>query len=130
MRTLLHMKYLVYSKSTRLTKSFPAFRALERFLFRVNVSVISQMILSSERFTTNITRIWSFISVSSLMDQKIVGFSKFTVTELTDKPFLGSCRSPWSTEETRIVGRIGWNLGVGRHPVPHQHTVVQLGEEG
>ena len=90
MWALLHMQYLVYSQSTRLTKSFSAFRALERFLFRVNVSVISQMILSSKRFSTDFTGIRSFISVCSLMDEKIVGFSKLTVTELADKSFLGS----------------------------------------
>ena len=48
------------------------------------------MILSSECLSAHITGKWSFVGVGSFMDQKIVGFSKLTVTKLTDKPFLRS----------------------------------------
>ena len=54
------------------------------------IPVIPEMVLSSEGFTTDVTRIGSFISVSSLVDQQVVGFSEMTTTKPTDVLFLCS----------------------------------------
>ena len=76
-------------QTSSLTEPFSTILTTVGFLFSVGIHVISQMILSSKSFSTNITGIRSFISVCSLVDEKIVGFSKLTVTELADKSFLG-----------------------------------------
>jgi len=78
----------VYSQSTRLTESFSTFCALERLLFRVDIAMVSKMILTSEGFATDITRIGTFVSVSSLVYQQVVRFCKLTVAEFANKLFL------------------------------------------
>ena len=61
---------------------------LERLIFTVDVSVIPQVVLSPERFATYITAVRPLISVGSLVNQKIVGLSELSITELTDELLL------------------------------------------
>ena len=46
--------------------------------------MISEMILSSEGLPTDVTSVWPFVCVCSLMDQQVVGLGEVTVTEPTD----------------------------------------------
>ena len=64
------------------------------------------MILSSESFATDVTGIWSLISVGPLMDQQVVTLGKVPVAVLADELFLGSCSPAWSSEQSGIIGRI------------------------
>jgi len=76
-----------------LAEAFSAFRALERFFLGVDVPMISKMILPPECLVTNVTCVWSFISMSSLVYQKVVRFGKPSLTELADELLLRSVRS-------------------------------------
>ena len=73
-----------------MTEAFVAVSTLVRLIFAVDILVISQMVLSSEGFTTNITGKWSLISVSPLMDHDIVGLGELSVAIFTDESLLGS----------------------------------------
>ena len=85
------MRDAMNGKGPTLTKSFPTLTAFEWLFFRVNVPgegfstliinhtqvwesspMISQMVLSSEGFVTNVTSVWSLISVSPLVDEQVV----------------------------------------------------------
>ena len=79
------MQNFVNSQRSRLTETFPTIRAFERLLLGMNISVISQMILSSKSFTTNIARVRTFISVGPLVDEQIVGFGKLSIAKFTNK---------------------------------------------
>ena len=54
-RRLLHMQDLMNSQGSRLAETLATLGTFKRFLFGMNVSVISQVILSPKCFTTNIT---------------------------------------------------------------------------
>lgn len=47
--------------------------------------VISKVILSSEGFSTDVTREWSLVGVGSFVDQQVVRLGKLALTEATDK---------------------------------------------
>ena len=68
-RRIFHVKYLVDLKCPGLTEPFSTVRTLEGLLFRVNVSVVSQVVLSSECLVTNVTGVWSLIRMSTFMNQ-------------------------------------------------------------
>ena len=86
-RTLLHVEDLVDGEGSRLTEPFTTLTALEGLLLRVDISVIPQMVLASEGFSTDITGVGSLVSVRPLVDKQVVGFGKLTITEFTDKRF-------------------------------------------
>ena len=75
-------------QSSGLTKSFATFKTFERFVFGMDVFMIPQVILSSERFATDITVKGSLIGVCPFVDQKVVRFGKFSLAKLTDVTFL------------------------------------------
>lgn len=52
--------------------------------------MISQMILSSEGFTTNFTTVWAFVRMCAFVDEKIITFSKMATTVLAYEFFLCS----------------------------------------
>ena len=79
------MQNFVNGQRSRLTEAFATVGAFKRLLLGMNIPVISQMILSSKCFTTNIARVRTFISVGSLVDEQIVGFGKLSVTKFTNK---------------------------------------------
>lgn len=87
-----NVKYLMHCKCSRLTKTFSAVCALKRFVLRMNILMVSQMILPSESFSTDITREWSLVCVSPFMDEQVVTLSKLSITILAYKPFLGPAR--------------------------------------
>jgi hypothetical protein len=93
-RWLFQMKDLVNLKGSWLTESFSTVWTFERLFLRVNVSVISQMILSSESFVTNVTSVGSLICMSPLVNQEIVWFSEMSITVFANELFLGSRGSP------------------------------------
>ena len=76
-------------QSPRLTKTFPAVRTLKRLFFRVNVAMVSQVILAPEGFAADIAGVGPLVSVSSLVDQQVVRLGELSVTELADKLLLG-----------------------------------------
>jgi len=83
-RRLLHVENLVNCQSPRLTKTFPAVRTLERLFFRVNVAMVSQVILAPEGFAADIAGVGPLVSVSSLVDQQVVRLGELSVTELAE----------------------------------------------
>ena len=54
--------------------------------------MVPEMVLSAKAFPTDITRVWSFIRVCSLMDQEIVRLGKVSTTVTADKLLLGSAK--------------------------------------
>ena len=90
MTVVLTVENLVNCKRPGLTESFITRSTLVGFVFGVDVLVVSQMILSSECFATNITWEGSLICVGSLVDHDIVGLGELSVTIFTDEPLLGS----------------------------------------
>ena len=51
--------------------------------------MVSQVILPSEGFAADIAGVGPLVSVSSLVDQQVVGLGELSVTELTDELLLG-----------------------------------------
>ena len=137
MRGFLHVQNLVNCKCARLAKTFSALVTFERFFFGMDVTVISQMVLSSERLSTDITIEWSLIGMCPLVNQEVVRFGKLPVAVLANKTLLWSGSSPWSSQQSGIIvwwvdcRKSGccrsWNTAPGRcchtgrsKPVSHQ----------
>ena len=98
MRGFLHVQNLVNGKCAGLAKSFSALVTFERFFFGMDVSVISQMVLSSERLSTDITIEWSLVGVCPLVNQEVVRFGKLPVAVFADEALLWSGSSSWSSQ--------------------------------
>jgi len=94
MRGILHVQDLVYRQGPRLAESLSALVALERFLFGVDVAVISQVVLSPEGLATNITIEGPLVGVSPLVDEEVVRFGELSLAELADVPLLWFRRGP------------------------------------
>lgn len=62
-------------------------RNLKRLVLGMKLPVVSQMILPSESFATNITRVRPFVSVGPLVYQQIVTFSKLSIAKFADELF-------------------------------------------
>ena len=77
--------------------------ALVRLLLRVDVRVVSQVILSSETLSTDVARERSLVCVSSLVDHHVVTFGELSMAELADKPLLGPGASGMSKVESWII---------------------------
>lgn len=60
--------------------------------------MISEVILSPESFMAYVTGIWSLISVSPFMDQKVVRLSESSLTVLADELLLWSGGAPSSRQ--------------------------------
>ena len=71
-RRFFHVEDLVHGQGAGLAEALPTFQAFERFLFRVDVAVITEMILPPESLATEIAGIGPLICVSSFVDEKIV----------------------------------------------------------
>ena len=84
------VKDLVNGQRSRLTESFVAVSTLVGLVFAVDVLVVPQVILSSERFTTHITGEWSLVGVGPLMDHDVVGLGELSVAIFADEPLLWS----------------------------------------
>ena len=103
---LLHVEDLVDGEGPRLTEPLAALSALEGLLLGVNVPVVSQVILTSKGFTTNITRIGSLVGVRALVDQEVVGLGELTVAEFADEPLLRPGRPAGSPEQSWVEPRV------------------------
>lgn len=78
------MNGLVYHESARLAKALAAHLTLERLLFRVHVTVISQVILSSKCLAANVARIRSLVRVGALVYEQVVGLGEVSRTKSTN----------------------------------------------
>jgi hypothetical protein len=67
--SILHVQDLVNGKCTGLAEALSAIGALERLLFGMDVSVVSQMILSAEGLATDITVEGALVGVGPLVDE-------------------------------------------------------------
>ena len=90
---LLHVEDLVNGQGPRLAEPLPALHALERFFLRMNVSVVSEMILATESFAANITGVGALVGVRALVDEQVVRFCKLPVAKLAHKLFLWTTRA-------------------------------------
>ena len=77
--------------------------ALVRLLLRVDVRVVSQVILSSETLSTDVARERSLVSVSPFVDHHVVTFGELSMAELADEPLLGAGASGMSKVESWII---------------------------
>ncbi len=100
---IFHVKNFMYGQCTTLAESLAALIALVRLLLAVNVSVVTQMILTAERFAANVTRIWPLICVCTLVYQQIVRLGKFTVAIFTDESLFGSGSPPRASKQPRVI---------------------------
>ena len=107
------MKDLVYSQCAGLAKSLSTLRTLEGFLFGMNVSVVSQVVLSAEGLSTNITVIRPLVRVRSLVDQQVVRFGKLASAGLADVLPFGPSSLARRTG-TAVLGRSPWMNNVCR----------------
>lgn len=82
---------LVHGQCARLTKTFATIAALERFVFGMNIFVISEMVLATECLTAYIAWEWSFVGVRALMDLQIVAFGEIAFTKLANELLFGPC---------------------------------------
>lgn len=57
----------------------------------MNVTVIAEMVLATEGFTTDVAGVWSFVGMGALMDKQVVGLGEMTVAVFTDELFLWTC---------------------------------------
>lgn len=87
-RCLLQMGHFVHGQGARLAESFAAIGALERLLLRVNVTVITQMVLPAERLAADVARVRTLVGVRALVDQQVVGLGELAVAVLTDELLL------------------------------------------
>lgn len=83
------MKHPVNGQGPGLAKTLSAVIAFERFLFRMDVPVIPEMILTPERLATDITGVGSFVGVCSFVNEQIVRFGEAPLAELADELLLG-----------------------------------------
>ncbi len=90
MRALLHVEDLVDGQGAGLAEALPAVVALEGLLLGVDVPVVPQVVLPPKGLAANVTRVWSLIGVSPLMDEQVVGLGELPVAELADEPLLWS----------------------------------------
>ena len=56
----------------------------------MNIAVVSQVVLPSESFSTDVAWVRSLVRVSSLVDQQVVAFGELPVAEFADEPLLRS----------------------------------------
>lgn len=103
MGRLLHMKDLVYGQGSRLAEPLATLVTLEGLLFGVDVTVISQVILSSECFATDITIEGSLIGVGPLVDQEVVRFGELPIAVLANETLLWPRSSSGTPQQSGIV---------------------------
>jgi len=89
-RGFLHVQDLVDGERSRLAKALPAFAALERFLLRMDVTVISKVVLPTERLAAQVARVRSLVSVSALVNEEVVRLGELTSAKFTDELLLGT----------------------------------------
>jgi len=89
------------------------------------------MILSSESFATNVTRIRSLIRVCPLVDQEVVRLGELTVAIFTNELFLWPRRPTWTSEQAGVVRGVECRrqAGLAEH-VAHQQSGTDVGQHG
>lgn len=68
-RRFLQVQGFMNRQSSRLTKSLPALLTFEGFLLGVNISVVSQVVLSPEGLVADVAGVRSLVGVRALVDQ-------------------------------------------------------------
>ena len=71
-RGLLHVEDLMDCQGAGLTEALAALGTFEWLLLRVDVSVVSEMVLPSKGLSTEVTRIGPLVSVGPFMDEEVV----------------------------------------------------------
>ena len=89
MGRVLHVKDFVHRERSRLAKSLATFTAFKRFFFGVDVSVVSQVVLTTERLSADITVEWPFVGVGALVNEQVVRLGELAVAILANKSLLG-----------------------------------------
>ena len=129
MTVRLTVEDLVDRQGPALTEALVALPALVWLVLRVDVLVVSQMVLSSEGFTTDVAREGPLVRVSSLVDHDVVGLGELSVTKLADEPLLGSGGSALPRHvEAGVVGgrgRRGGNQAGVAQPLLQQQSLTQ-----
>ena len=95
------------------------------------------MVLSAERFATDITGIGPLVCVGPLVDEEIVTLGEVSVAIFTDKLLLWPRCASRASEQPRVIAGVegGGERGLGHtlgHPehVTHQQGVGDVGEHG
>ena len=108
---IFHVKNFMYGQCTTLAESLVAIMTLVWLLLAVNVSVVTQMILTAERFAANVTWIWPLVCVCTLVYQQIVRLGKFTIAVFTDEALFGSGGPSRASKQPRVIGGVEWTRG-------------------
>lgn len=85
---LLHVEDLVHCQRAGLAEALAALLTLKGLLFGVDVAVVPEMVLSTERLVADITIEGPLVSVGALMDEQVVGLGELPVAILADEPLL------------------------------------------
>ena len=81
------------SQSTTLAEALTTHLTLEGLVLAVDVLVVAEVVLSSERLATDVARVGSLVGVGPLVDQQIVALCELTITKPADVALLGSAES-------------------------------------
>jgi len=105
----LHVQDLVDRQCPGLTEPLSAVRTFERFFLGMNVPVVPQVVLPPEGLAADIAGVGPLVSVSSLVNQQVVGLGELSVTELANELFFGfgaRGSGQWRLDDSLIdVGR-------------------------
>jgi len=80
---IVNVKYPMNCQGAGLAESFATILALERLLFGMDVSMIAEVILTTEGLSANITIERTFVRMSAFVNQQVVRLCKLTVAVLT-----------------------------------------------
>jgi len=100
-RRFLQVQDSVDGQRSRLAEPFAAVTAFERLFFRMDVTMITEMILTAESLAADIARIGPLIGVRPFVNEQIVRFGELAVAELANELLLG----PGSPTGRRAGGR-------------------------
>ena len=69
----------------------------------MNIAVVSQVVLPSKSFSTDVTGVRSLVRMSPFVDQQVVAFGELPVAEFADEPLLRSRRPAGASKEPRVI---------------------------
>ncbi len=111
-RTLLHVEDPMDGEGAGLAEPLPALRTAERFLFRMDVAVVPQMVLPPERLAAHVAGEGPLVGVRPLVDEQVVGLCELPVAELADELLARpTCRPSQRGFEQLVVAAGGGQMG-------------------
>lgn len=87
---LLKVQGLMDCEGSSLTESFTTLRTFKWFFFRMDIFVVTEMILSPEGLVTDVTAVWTLIGMGPFVDEEVIRFREVTTTETANKFFLSA----------------------------------------